>query len=334
MTITISQQAFDELWKETRTNGTSHYPDPGDQFDLMHKFPQPLGRGYWREIQLREGFNLTIADYRVCDRLMIEFSDLDTTGIEYHFHLSGQTQCRQTNLEAGKYGVYGRGIEIESLGDISAREPFLEVIIEMLPETLHSLAGNPDGEIPKELQHLVRSSEQECYCRDGIATPAMQTVAKQIIQCPYQGIAKRVYLEGKALELMGMLLAVETEIQDGESNPHPLTGDLVDRIYYARDILQQRLDNPPSLRELARLVGLNECTLKQGFRRVFGTTVFGCLHGYCMEQAWQMLQTGTWKVGEVANMVGYKDLTAFGRAFRKKFGIRPRDCIKKFSVLA
>ncbi|MBD6617756.1 helix-turn-helix transcriptional regulator [Komarekiella sp. 'clone 1'] len=332
MTITISQQTYDELWKEIRTNENSHHPDPNDKFDVMYKFPQPLGRGYWREIQLREGFNLTIADYRIRDRLMIEFLDLDTPGIEYHFHLSGETQSRQTLLEGGRYGVYGRGIEIESRGDISARQPFLEVIIEMLPETLYSLAGNPDGEIPTELQHLVRSSPQECYCRDGIATPAMQTVAKQIIQCPYRGIAKRVYLEGKALELMGMLLAVETEIQDGNTNPHPLTGDLIDRIYYARDILQQKLDNPPSLRELARLVGLNEYTLKQGFRQVFGTTVFGYLHGYCMEQAWQMLQTGTWKVKEVANMVGYNDLTAFGRAFRKKFGIRPRDCVKKFSV--
>lgn len=332
MTIRISQQAYDELWQEIRTNGTSYYPDPKDKFDLIHKFPQPLGRGYWREIQLREGFNLTIADYRVCDRIMIEFSGLDTTGIEYHFHLSGQTQCRETYLEAGRYGLYGRGVEVESLGDISTKQPFLEVIIEMLPETLHSLAGHPDGEIPRELQHLVGTSAQPCYCRDGIATPAMQTVAKQIIQCPYRGIAKRVYLEGKALELMGMLLAVEMEIQGSKSNPHPLTGDLVDRIYYAREILQQRLDNPPSLRELSRLVGLNECTLKQGFRQVFGTTVFGFLHGYCMEQAWQMLQTGTWKVGEVANMVGYNDLTAFGRAFRKKFGIRPRDCIKKFSV--
>lgn len=332
MTITISQQTFDELWNQTRTNGTSRDPDPNDQFDVMYYVPQPLGRGYWREIQLREGLQLTIAEYKVDECLMIEFSELDTTGIEYHFHLSGQTKSRQTCLEAGRYGVYGKGIEIESRGDISTRQPFLEVIVEMSPETLQSLAGNPEGEIPKELQHLIRSSTQAQYCRDGIATPAMQTVAKQILKCPYQGIAKRVYLEGKALELMGMLLAVETQIQEGNINPHPLTGDLIDRIYYAREILQQRLDKPPTLGELARLVGLNECTLKQGFRKIFGTTVFGYLHGYCMEQAWQMLETGTWKVGEVANMVGYQDLTAFGRAFRKKFGIRPRDCRKKFSV--
>ncbi|UKO96914.1 hypothetical protein [Nostoc sp. UHCC 0870] len=105
MTITISQQAFDELWQEIRTNGTSRYPDPKDQFDVMYHVPQAFGRGYWREIQLREGLQLTIADYKVSDRLMIEFSDLDTPGIEYHFHLSGETHCRETHLEGLLHGT-------------------------------------------------------------------------------------------------------------------------------------------------------------------------------------------------------------------------------------
>jgi AraC-like DNA-binding protein len=92
------------------------------------------------------------------------------------------------------------------------------------------------------------------------------------------------------------------------------------------------LNDPPSLAILARQVGLNECSLKRGFRQAFGTTVFGYLHNYRLEQAKQMLESGTWKVGEAAKIVGYKDLTAFGRAFRQKFGILPRDYLKKYSV--
>jgi hypothetical protein len=53
------------------------------------------------------------------DRLTIEFSELETTGIEYHFHLSGENQSRQTSLEGGRYGVYGKGIEIESLSKLA-----------------------------------------------------------------------------------------------------------------------------------------------------------------------------------------------------------------------
>jgi AraC-like DNA-binding protein len=127
-------------------------------------------------------------------------------------------------------------------------------------------------------------------------------------------------LEGKALELLGLVAAAEIDKNDGD-RPY-LPNDLVDRIHHARDILHQRMDAPPNLGELARLVGLNECILKRQFRYCFGKTVFGYLHDYRMEQAWQVLEMGDWTVGEVASMVGYSNLAAFSRAFSKRYRCR------------
>jgi AraC-like DNA-binding protein len=129
-----------------------------------------------------------------------------------------------------------------------------------------------------------------------------------------------------------MLIAEEIEIGNGDHKINPCTSNSAERIHYARDILLQQLNAPPSLGILARQVGLNECSLKRGFRQTFGTTVFGYLHNYRLEQAKKMLESGAWKVGEAAKIVGYKDITAFGRAFRQKFGILPRDYLKKYST--
>jgi AraC-like DNA-binding protein len=172
--------------------------------------------------------------------------------------------------------------------------------------------------------------EQQAYYLSGIATPAMQLAARQMLRCSFQGIPKRMFLEGKALELLGLVAA--TEINRNASDRHYLPNDLVDRLHHARDILHQRMDAPPNLGELARLVSLNECTLKRGFRQVFGKTVFGYLHDYRMEQAWQVLEMGGWTVGEVASIVGYSNLAAFSRAFSKRFKVNPRDCLRKNSV--
>ena len=46
--------------------------------------------------------------------------------------------------------------------------------------------------------------------------------------------------------------------------------------------LTQRMDDPPSLVELARKVGINDYKLKVGFREVFGTTVYKYLHTHRM----------------------------------------------------
>lgn len=101
--------------------------------------------------------------------------------------------------------------------------------------------------------------------------------------------------------------------------------DAINRVHHTREILLQRLDSPPTLVELAQEVGLNECTLKQGFRQVFGTTAFGYFHDYAMQQAQQLLETDDLKMEMIAKLVGYQNRSAFAAAFRRKFGVNPSE---------
>jgi AraC family transcriptional regulator, transcriptional activator of the genes for pyochelin and ferripyochelin receptors len=66
--------------------------------------------------------------------------------------------------------------------------------------------------------------------------------------------------------------------------------------------------------------------LKQGFRQLFGTTMFGYLHDYRMEMARNLLLEGNMSITTVANTVGYSHLRHFSAAFKRKFGITPGKC--------
>jgi AraC-like DNA-binding protein len=44
--------------------------------------------------------------------------------------------------------------------------------------------------------------------------------------------------------------------------------------------------------ELSRLAGLNDRKLQQGFKQLYGTTVFNYLQNYRLEQAQLMLREG------------------------------------------
>lgn len=82
--------------------------------------------------------------------------------------------------------------------------------------------------------------------------------------------------------------------------------------------------NPPSLIDLARQVGLNERKLKQGFQQIFGTTVFGYLQNYRMQQAKQLLRNSNVTIASVAAAVGYRNSEAFSVAFQRQFAIGPK----------
>jgi AraC-like DNA-binding protein len=330
VTIAISAQDYSDLWEAA--NETLQYADPADPLDETWIQPAALGQGYFREIELRDGLWLAIAHHQFHDELVLPGDDR-AHSLEYCFHLTGGVISGGIPTLAGQYGFYGSGMapggRYELLG-----QAHLSVTVHISPELFRSFTGNPDGELPQALQHLIRPDSQTYYHHIGTTTPAMQAVLHQILACPYGGISKRLHWESGALALLGILVAQEEERGDGNQPLPPLKPDVIERLHQARTILLQRLDHPPSLMELARLVGLNDCTLKRGFREVFGTTVFSQVRRHRLEQACQLLQIGQMNIKEIAHLVGYADPKSFAIAFRKQYGLNPKDYRKtrKYSV--
>ena len=80
---------------------------------------------------------------------------------------------------------------------------------------------------------------------------------------------------------------------------------------------------PPSLSELARIIGINEYKLKRGFKEIFGNTVFGYLSDARLEIAKMDLLENKKTVSEIALELGYSSLPHFSNAFKNKFGVSP-----------
>lgn len=152
-------------------------------------------------------------------------------------------------------------------------------------------------------------------------SPVTKLIAKQILECPLDGSCRRLFLEGKSLELIGFMLQrlTDDEIRATVS----LSRDDVERIREARRLLLSDMVNPPTIKELARLSGINEFKLKKGFREVFGHTIYQCLRAHRMESARELLENTDTTVGLAASMVGYTNMSHFSTAFRKHFGINP-----------
>jgi AraC-like DNA-binding protein len=321
MTITISEQAFLELMEEAEE--TAQY-DPFDPLDVTCKYPKQLGQGYFRFLELRPGLNLEIYNIRLRDRLIINCPESHNF-IEYHFHLFGEHEDKYATVSDKEYAIYGSGCTPRGKID-GPEQKALEVTICIEPEIFQSFFSNSTEQFTAELRSLIRPIDREYYTRVATLTPIMQNVLSHILRCPYRGITKRIYMEAKALELVSLTLNEEDEMQTSARRaPQSLKPETVERIYRAKAILLQNLHNPPSLVSLAQQVCLSDRTLKQGFRQVFGTTVFGYLHDYRLEQARQLLETGDLNVTEVGQTIGFASRSYFAIAFKKKFGRNPKD---------
>src|SRR5690606_32049757 len=97
----------------------------------------------------------------------------------------------------------------------------------------------------------------------------------------------------------------------------------------AKDILLNRLDIPPVLIELSEISGLTEYKLKEGFKQVYGTTVYGFVLYKKLEMALEQLEKGELQVKDIAYEIGYENPSHFISAFKKKYGITPIQFAKQ-----
>ncbi|MEM9451784.1 MAG: AraC family transcriptional regulator [Cyanobacteria bacterium P01_E01_bin.6] len=106
----------------------------------------------------------------------------------------------------------------------------------------------------------------------------------------------------------------------------------MDGIYQAGKILASRLDNPPSVEELAQQVGLNRLKLNHGFHHVYGTTPFRYLRNCRLAQARLLLTDSMLSVEDIAYRVGYTSRSRFATAFCQLFGLNPKT-LQRYSRL-
>ena len=181
------------------------------------------------------------------------------------------------------------------------------------------------GEIPECLKGLFTgygdSGDKRFYYKSQFNGVTF-FVLKQILECPYKGETRRLFYEAKSLELVALKLA-----ELGQNNSMELSGlsckDL-DRPREAYNILLTNLDHPPSLIDLGRLMGTNRNKLNQGFKEVYGDTVFNVLRNARMTRAWSLLEKTDLSLSKIAFLVGYNNQANFTTAFRRQFGKTPK----------
>jgi AraC-like DNA-binding protein len=159
-------------------------------------------------------------------------------------------------------------------------------------------------------------------------TPAMNRLIDAIRQCQRESELKQLYIQAKLVELL--MLQLEQHQQLTLSDGKSLLPDQ-QKVQEARTILESRFADPPTISELARLVGLNEFKLKKGFKRLVGCPIYRYVVRLRMEQARHWLLEGDQSIGEVAHYVGYKNHAHFTAAYKQYYNSLPSELSSRTS---
>lgn len=100
-----------------------------------------------------------------------------------------------------------------------------------------------------------------------------------------------------------------------------------EKVFEARRIIEQNIDRSYTIKELSRMVAMNECYLKKGFKALIGKTIHDFQQELRIREAKVLLQQQGQSVSEVANSLGYSSISHFSTAFKKATGMKPCELL-------
>ncbi|WP_248724674.1 helix-turn-helix transcriptional regulator [Seonamhaeicola sp. ML3] len=257
--------------------------------------------------------------------------DIDSSFIQFHFCVKGTAKF------VFNQGRYMLDIHEENSLLLYNPQRELPINLQVAPNSWIVSVLIPikkfHGLFSQEADHIVFLNEEnkdKKYYKDGVISPSMAIVLNQLINYNLNTAIKHIYFKGKAYELLSLYFN-RSEEADVEQCPFLVDEANVIKIRNAKDIIVSRMAEPPSLQELADEIGLSLKKLKEGFKQIYGDSVFSFLFDYKMEVARKLLESGDDNVNEVGLKVGYSTSSHFIAAFKKKYGTTPKKYLMSLS---
>ena len=161
-------------------------------------------------------------------------------------------------------------------------------------------------------------------------SPAMSVVLSQILGTKVHETMQSLYFKGKVYELLSLFFN-KSEDADVEQCPFLVDEENVRKIRKAKEIILNQMTEPPTLQALSAEIGLNIKKLKEGFKQIYGDTVYGYLLDHKMNEARSMLNSKQFNINEISLKLGYSTSSHFIAAFKKKFGTTPKKYLMSVS---
>jgi AraC family transcriptional regulator, transcriptional activator of the genes for pyochelin and ferripyochelin receptors len=295
-------------------------------------------RGSARIVNLRPGMVLRIADFSPYETLDRTFESANPM-LRFYFYVaaSGYWELRSPFINASenkvphsdRFSMVCFYPEMEGRMHWPADGRQFHVSVKIAPPLLQSYLGAGFEGFPRAFRAISEGRSDKGFAHDGPLSQRMDLAIRQLLDCPYTGAMRQLYMESKVIELIAHKLAQIQSPDLATSTSLKLRPDEIERIRRAGDILSRDLESPPKLLDLAHSVGTNHSDLNRGFREIYGATVFGYLRQMRLQEAKRLLEEKGMNVTQTALSVGYNSIPSFSKAFSQFFGQNPAICLKK-----
>lgn len=319
-------EAFLNLERAPRVDSVARH-EGRNLYAARVDLPTEEGSGYWGFARIREDIYVVMGDFAYKDP-RVELLTGDGL-VQFYFKLSGDLTLQLARSEPVRLTqpsllIYHQPPGVEVTEWMAPRAHERCVAINVRPQALRDMFGPAGNALPPQLEALMAHGvvREASYVQLPLSAE-MFDLASKLVDSPYVGALGLVYIEALVMQLLCVVVGNFGRLAETPSEQY--THREVRCLHAARAIVMNQLAHPPTIRQVARAAGINETTLKRGFKALFGETLFEFSVRCRMQHALTLFREQRLSVAEVSEAVGYRHQTSFATAFRRHFGLRPKD---------
>ncbi|MFS4466389.1 helix-turn-helix domain-containing protein [Maribacter sp. 2210JD10-5] len=285
-----------------------------------------VAQGSYEEVLIDDGFYVLKIQNEGSETIQVH-REINKRYIQFHFCLKGGAKFlfNQGNYaldisEENSLLLYNTKMDLPLNLEVTPSSWIVSIVMTL--RKFHSLFSSDASYIP----FLADENKEKKYYAQETISPAIAVVLSQIINYNLHPTIKKLYVKGKIYELISLYFNKSTDA-DIEQCPFLVDEENVKRIRRAKELILANMAEPPSLADLAKEVGLSLKRLKEGFKQIYGDSVYSYLFDYKMEYARRLLESGQYNVNEIGLKIGYSTSSHFIAAFKKKYGTTPKKYV-------
>jgi len=286
-----------------------------------------VGRGAIKATFVRPGLYLAIEDYSLDDAVrFIYYSGWGNARVAgIGFCLSGygfsHPQClkKPFRIASGQSISYAFPAQTEFCEIIQSKK-MLNVTIVILPEFIDACLKN----FPELLPDKIRLFSDEIHQNSQTFSNAVQNLLNQILACPFTGISRQFFIEGKVMEILARVLHRNRDKYAFNKKDHVKLHE-VENVQKAADLMRLSQGKIQNLESVAKSVGMCRSRFHKCFGLVYGMSPFQYFRQVRMETAKSLMVNGGMSITQIAYSVGYHSLSHFAKAFKAYEGVLPSE---------
>lgn len=137
---------------------------------------------------------------------------------------------------------------------------------------------------------------------------------------------KQIAVQNRIMLLIErFFMRMALKMQDEKNNVR-LSREDINRVMQVEALLTKDVFKlPPFISDLAKMVHVSETKLKKNFKSVYGFPIYHYYQKARMHVAKEVLETQRYSIKQIAQEMGYSNLSNFTIAFKKEFGMLPSE---------